>query len=161
MPAVFEARKRGFNEVIDVTKMQIPFLSSAVGATRKTLAERPELGEPYLRALAQAGSRLKTDREYGIEIMGKYAQNDDRELLGQTVDYYAPIWLELFPWAREPWRDTCSLPTVPFQWPLLWSRRAAQHFLRLGAKCPQFFLMCRGQLLVLAVRQHREIQDPL
>jgi hypothetical protein len=78
--------------------MKIPFLSSAVGATRKTLAAKPELGEPYLRALGQAGSRLKTDREYGIQIMGKYADSDDRELLGQTVDYYAPLYaVDLYP----------------------------------------------------------------
>jgi NitT/TauT family transport system substrate-binding protein len=98
VPAVFEARNRGFNEVINVTDMKIPFLSAAVGATRKTPAEKPELGEPYVRALAQAGSRLKTDREYGIQIIGKYANNDDRELLGQTVDYYRDIYaVDLYP----------------------------------------------------------------
>ncbi|HLH26196.1 MAG TPA: ABC transporter substrate-binding protein [Chloroflexota bacterium] len=98
VPAVFEARKRGFPELINVTEMSIPFLSAAVGATRKTLAAKPELAEPYLRALAQATSRLKTDREYGIEIMGKYAASDDRELLGQTIDYYAPIYtVDIYP----------------------------------------------------------------
>src|SRR4051794_13865045 len=98
VPAVFEARKRGFTELINVTQMSIPFLSSAVGATRKTLAEKPELGEPYLRALAQAGSRLKTDREFGMQVLGKYAASEDRDLLGQTIDYYAPIYaIDLYP----------------------------------------------------------------
>jgi NitT/TauT family transport system substrate-binding protein len=98
VPAVFEARKRGFTELIDVTKMGIPFLSSAVGATRKTLTEKPELGEPYLRALAQASSRLKTDREFGIQVLGKYTASDDRDLLAETIDYYAPIYaVDLYP----------------------------------------------------------------
>src|SRR5579884_2510105 len=61
VPGVFEARKRGFRELINVTDLGIPFMNSGVGATRRLLAERPELAEPYLRALAQAVSRLKTD----------------------------------------------------------------------------------------------------
>src|SRR5207249_11995868 len=53
---------------------------------------RPELGEPYLRALAQAMSRLKTDREFAIEVVGRYTRSEDREVLGATVDYYGPLY---------------------------------------------------------------------
>lgn len=106
VPAVFEARKRGFTELIDVSKLGIAFLSSAVGATRKTLGERPALGEPYLRALAQAASRLKTDREFSIRVIGKYTQSEDQELLGQTVDYYAPNY------SVDPYPEAAAIQTV-------------------------------------------------
>jgi NitT/TauT family transport system substrate-binding protein len=92
VPALFEARKRGFREILNVGAMNIPFMGSAVGGTRKTLTERPELGEPYLRALAQAVSRLKTDREFAIQVIGKYSRSTDYELLGATVDYYRPLY---------------------------------------------------------------------
>ena len=87
-PIVFEARKLGYRELLSAPELGIPFLSGGIGATRRLLAERPELGGRYLRALAQANSRLRTDRELAIQVLGKYSQLDDRELLGATVDYF-------------------------------------------------------------------------
>ncbi len=106
VPAVFEARKRGYTELIDVSKLGIPFLSSAVGTTRRTIAEKPELGEPYLRALAQATSRLKSDREFSMQVLGKYTNTDDQELLGQTIDYYAPNY------TVDPYPEPAAIQTV-------------------------------------------------
>jgi ABC-type nitrate/sulfonate/bicarbonate transport system substrate-binding protein len=98
VPMVFEARKRGYRELINVTALAIPFVNAAVGATRKTLAERPELVGPYLRALAQAASRIKTDREYAMQVVAKYTQVEDPETLGATVDFYRPlVRVDLYP----------------------------------------------------------------
>ncbi len=92
VPATFEARKRGFRELVDITAMQIPFLSSGIGATKKKLAERPELPERYLRALAQAVSRIKTDRDFAMQVMAKYSQMNDLDTLGATLDVYRNIY---------------------------------------------------------------------
>ncbi len=91
-PVVFEARKRGLRELIDVHQLQIPFLNASIGATRKVLTERPELGDRYLRALAQAISRIKTDRDFAAQTMGKWAQMGDTELLLASVDAYVPLY---------------------------------------------------------------------
>jgi hypothetical protein len=56
------------------------------------LAERPELGGKYLRAIAQAVSRMKNDREFTIQVLGQYSRMEDQELLGATVDYYRALW---------------------------------------------------------------------
>ena len=85
MASPFEARKRGYRELLNVTELGIPFLNSAVGSTRKVLAERPELAEPYLRALAQGSSRLKTDREFAIQVLSKYSRVEDREKLVAAI----------------------------------------------------------------------------
>jgi NitT/TauT family transport system substrate-binding protein len=92
VPVVFEARRRGYRELLSVAAMRIPFLIGGIGATKSVLAERPELGERYLRAIAQAVSRLKTDRDFAMDVIGKYTRLEDLELLGATVDYYRPLW---------------------------------------------------------------------
>jgi ABC-type nitrate/sulfonate/bicarbonate transport system substrate-binding protein len=102
VPVVFEARKRGYRELLSVAAMRIPFLIGAIGATKAVLADRPELGERYLRALAQGISRLKTDREFAMAAIGQYTKLEDPELLGMTVDYYRPLW----PSDPYPERDT-------------------------------------------------------
>ncbi len=102
VPVVFEARKRGYHELLSLAAMRIPFLIGAIGATKAVLAERPELGERYLRAIAEGVSRLKTDRDFAMDVIGKYTNLEDPELLGATVDYYRPLW----PLDPYPERDT-------------------------------------------------------
>jgi ABC-type nitrate/sulfonate/bicarbonate transport system substrate-binding protein len=91
VPTVFEARKRGYHDLIDVTAMRIPFGNGTLGATKATLNARQDVAERVLRATAQATSRLKTDREYAAQVIGKYTQIEDMESLRATVDVYAPI----------------------------------------------------------------------
>jgi NitT/TauT family transport system substrate-binding protein len=93
VPTVFEARKRGYHVVVDGANLNIPFLQAGVTATKRVINEQPSLVEAYIRAFAQADSRLRTDREYGAAIVGKYSQMDDREILLATIDYYQPLFL--------------------------------------------------------------------
>jgi ABC-type nitrate/sulfonate/bicarbonate transport system substrate-binding protein len=98
VPFVFDLSKRGYPELLNVTALRIPFAVGVLGMTRRTIDARPELPERALRALAQAVHRLQTDREFGIATLGRYSQLDDRELLGATIDYAAPLYqADLYP----------------------------------------------------------------
>lgn len=98
VPVVFDAEKRGFRSIVDIAGLKIPFLQGGVGATRQLLDGRPEMADAYLRALARANSRLRTDRDFAVQVMAKYTQLDDRQVLGATVDYYRPLYLlDLYP----------------------------------------------------------------
>lgn len=101
-----EAQKRGYREMFNLGKMDIAFLQGAISSTRRVLDQRPELAERYLRAMAQAMSRIRTDRELAIDIVAKYTRLDDRELLGATVDYYRV----LFP--VDPYPEPTALQAV-------------------------------------------------
>jgi ABC-type nitrate/sulfonate/bicarbonate transport system substrate-binding protein len=97
-PASFEARRRGYRVLVDVSQLGIPFMGASVGATRRTLAERPAVAERTLRAMAQTFSRIKTDPDWAVEVLAKSTQTDDRELLRQALDYYRGIWAtDLYP----------------------------------------------------------------
>jgi NitT/TauT family transport system substrate-binding protein len=106
VPMVFEARRQGYRQILALSDMPIPFMTSSVGATKKTIAARPEVFEPFLRALAQGVSRLKTDREFAIDVLGKYNQSDDRELLGATVDHNRPLWI------TDPYPEPSGVQTI-------------------------------------------------
>jgi NitT/TauT family transport system substrate-binding protein len=89
VPTLFEARKRGYRELVSTADLGVPFMGNSAGSSRAYLAAHPDVGEPYLRALAQATSRVRTDRELAIAVIGKYTKTDDRELLDATVEHYA------------------------------------------------------------------------
>jgi NitT/TauT family transport system substrate-binding protein len=92
MPATYEARRRGYPTVIDVTAMRIPFANGCVGATRATLDRRPEVAERVLRALAQAVNRFKTDPEYTAQVITQYSRVEDPEAIRATLDVFGPIF---------------------------------------------------------------------
>jgi NitT/TauT family transport system substrate-binding protein len=97
-PAVFEARKRGYRELLSVQNLGISFLSSGIGTTKRVIAEQPEVVDRGVRALAQAVNRLLTDREFGIQIFSKYSRSEDRELMAATIDYARPLYQpDLYP----------------------------------------------------------------
>jgi NitT/TauT family transport system substrate-binding protein len=106
VPAVFEAQKRGYHVLIDVTAMRIPFGNGTLGATKATLDRRLDVAERVLRAVAQATSRFKTDREYAAQVIGKYSQFEDLESLRGTVDVYAPIM------TVDPYPDPAAIQTL-------------------------------------------------
>jgi hypothetical protein len=61
-------------------------------------AEQPETIDAVLRALAQAMHRLQTDTAFSAQVIGKYSQSDDAELLSATVDYIRPqLQADLYP----------------------------------------------------------------
>jgi NitT/TauT family transport system substrate-binding protein len=97
-PAIFQARKRGYRELLPIQDLGIPFLTAGVGTTRRVIADQPAVVDSALRALAQAISRLRTDREYSMQVIGQYSQSDDAELLSATVDYIRPqLQPDLYP----------------------------------------------------------------
>jgi len=113
VPAVFEARKRGYREIVNIGELKIPFITAGISATKRLLAERPELPDPYLRALAQAKNRIHTDRDYAIQILAKYTLSDDREILGATVDAYRPLFaVDSYP-EREAVQNVLDLEENP------------------------------------------------
>jgi NitT/TauT family transport system substrate-binding protein len=106
MPATYEARRRGYPVVVDVTAMRIPFASGTVGVTRSTLDRRPEVAERVLRALAQAVHRFKTDPEYAGQVVGRYGQTDDADAIRATLDVFGPNFNE------DPYPEPASIQTL-------------------------------------------------
>jgi NitT/TauT family transport system substrate-binding protein len=97
-PFTFELRKGGYRDVLNVSEMKIPFLLGAIGATRATLEERPELADRTLRSLAQATRRIQTDRDLAVRVLGQYTRIDDQDLLGATVDLQQGLYQpDLYP----------------------------------------------------------------
>jgi hypothetical protein len=93
MPLLVEARRRGYTELVQINDqgLRIPFINGAIGTTQRMIDQQPDVVDKAMRALAQGVNRFKTDREFGVQVLGKYSQLDSRELLDASVDYYQPL----------------------------------------------------------------------
>jgi NitT/TauT family transport system substrate-binding protein len=100
VPQIFEAQQRGYHKLLSIVDFRIPYLQGGIGATKRTLAEQPELGDRYLRAMAQAINRLQTDREYSIQVIDQYIPGLDPAVIGAGLDYFLPLFQpDLYPQA--------------------------------------------------------------
>jgi len=88
-PATFEARKQGFRELADLTQLGVEYPQSALTTTRSFATARRDVVERFLRSVYEGTHRFKTDRALALEVLAKYLQADDPELLGNTYATYA------------------------------------------------------------------------
>ena len=80
-PADAQAIARGLHYVIYGPDLRLPYAATVFVTRRSILAKRqPVLGQ-FLRAMAEAGKIIHTDREFVYKVMGKYLRLSDRKVL--------------------------------------------------------------------------------
>jgi NitT/TauT family transport system substrate-binding protein len=80
-PADYEAERRGFKLLLDVTPMVIAYPATQATARKPVLAAKEEAFWRYTQALADAVHLYKTDKERTLGIIGAYSHVDDRASL--------------------------------------------------------------------------------
>jgi len=106
-PFTLTARKMGFNTLIDMGQLNIPFQLTALLALRPYLKAHPDIVENTIAALAEAIHFYKTEKEPSIKILGKYLKTDDREALEET---YREIALKVVP--EKPYPTLPGIQTI-------------------------------------------------
>jgi len=83
-PEPFQARKRGWNVVEDLARMDVAMQNSCAVTTRRLLKERPDTALRYARAYCKGVYRFRTDAEFGLALLRKYLSESDEAVLKQT-----------------------------------------------------------------------------
>jgi NitT/TauT family transport system substrate-binding protein len=82
-PDNFRAQKRGLYKLAEV---RLPYQGIGVGTTRTFIRDNPDVVRRYVKSQVEAIHRLKTEREAGIKVLGKYLNIPDREVLERAYD---------------------------------------------------------------------------
>ena len=101
-PFTLTARKQGYNTLIDMAQLNIPFELTAL-LTRKSFinTQRDTVGA-VVAALAEAVHFYKREKEPSIKILSRYLQVTDREALEETYREIALKTLPEKPYATLP-----------------------------------------------------------
>jgi NitT/TauT family transport system substrate-binding protein len=83
-PTTIVAEREGFNLLEDLGDLPFPY--NSIATTRRFIKENQETVRRYIKSHVEAVHRLKTDRETGIKVLGKYLRLSDRYLLEKTYD---------------------------------------------------------------------------
>jgi NitT/TauT family transport system substrate-binding protein len=106
-PFTLTARKMGYNTLIDMAQLNIPFELTAMLTTRAFIKSHREVVTSVIAALAEAIHFYKTEKEPSINILSKYLQTNDREALEET---YREIALKVVP--EKPYPTLPGIQTI-------------------------------------------------
>lgn len=93
-PFTLTARKQGYNTLIDMAQMNIPFELTALLTRKAYIRTQREMILDVVTALAEAVHFYKREKEPALKILGRYLQTTDREALEET---YREIALKTMP----------------------------------------------------------------
>lgn len=80
-PADTQAIARGLHYVIYGPELKLPYAATVFVTRRSLVAKRPAVLGQFLRAMAEAGKIIHTDKEFVYKVMGKYLRLTDRKVL--------------------------------------------------------------------------------
>lgn len=93
-PFTLTARKLGYNTLIDMSQLNIPFQLTALVASRAYIKSQRDVVMSVVTSLVEGIHFYKREKEPSIKIMSKYLQTTDREALEET---YREIALKVVP----------------------------------------------------------------
>jgi ABC-type nitrate/sulfonate/bicarbonate transport system substrate-binding protein len=106
-PFTLTARKMGFNVLIDMAQLNIPFQLTALLAHKAYVKGNREVVMSVVKSLVEGIHFYKKEKEASMKIMGKYLQTDDREALEET---YKEIALKVVP--EKPYPTLAGIQTI-------------------------------------------------
>jgi ABC-type nitrate/sulfonate/bicarbonate transport system substrate-binding protein len=106
-PFTLTARKLGYNTLIDMAQLNIPFELTALLTRRSFIKAQRDTVASVVAALADAVHYYKREKEPTIKILSKYLQTTDREALEET---YKEIALKVLP--EKPYATLPGIQTI-------------------------------------------------
>ena len=101
-PFTLTARKQGYNTLVDMAQLNIPFELTALLTRRSFIKTQRETVAQVVTALAEAVHFYKREKEPSIKILSRYLQTNDREALEETYREVALKTLPEKPYATLP-----------------------------------------------------------
>jgi ABC-type nitrate/sulfonate/bicarbonate transport system substrate-binding protein len=90
IPTNILGRKLGFREILDYKEHALEYAGVGPIASKRLLAEKPDVAERFLKALAEGVALMLQDTETALAVLSERTRMDDRELLEESlsVDRY-------------------------------------------------------------------------
>jgi NitT/TauT family transport system substrate-binding protein len=97
-PTIIYARREGFREMLDIASLGMPYAANGITLRRSFLQQKRDVTLSYLKSILEAISRVKKDKPFATEVMGKYLRTKDKELLDQTYEFSITKYLKARPY---------------------------------------------------------------
>ena len=105
VPETAKAREMGFHELLDMSTLNTPYQHTTVSARQDFIDDHRDAALRFLKAMAEAATRMKSDREGTVAVVAEYMLLDpvaDRAALDETYDILMRKYLQGVPYPTLP-----------------------------------------------------------
>jgi NitT/TauT family transport system substrate-binding protein len=82
------ARRDGFRDVADISKMGLSFPTSSIVTTRSYLKRNENTARKFVRGYVEGVHFAKTQRAFSVQVMSQYMRNNDVALVNDLYELY-------------------------------------------------------------------------
>ena len=82
------ARRDGFRDLADISKMGLSFPTSSIVTTRSYLKRNENTARKFVRGYVEGVHFAKTQRAFSVQVMSKYMRNNDVALVNDLYELY-------------------------------------------------------------------------
>jgi NitT/TauT family transport system substrate-binding protein len=105
-PANYNAKKAGFQLLVDFKNVGLDYPTVSLVSTRSYIKKDPQTVRRFLMAYSEGTERLYRDKEQTMKVIGKYTKTTDREAL-ETAYAFATTFIE-----RPPHLPSKAVETI-------------------------------------------------
>jgi len=100
-PLHLRAAKLGFSLLADLSTIGIDYQGAGVVTRKSYMRQDPDVVRRYLRAYVEGLHRLKTDKNFSLQVIGKYSRISEADALEETYQHYAVKVMPKIPYPTE------------------------------------------------------------
>ena len=104
-PFTLRARELGLRPLYDLVGSGIQYPINQITTRQSFIKSQRETAKNFLRGLIAGLARFRTDREFGVQVLGKNLRETDSKILQETYDF----WLKVFPKAPKPGPEDATI----------------------------------------------------
>ena len=97
-PFTLRARELGLRPLYDLVGSGIQYPINQITARQSFIKSQRETVKNFMRGFVAGLARFRTDREFGVRVLGKNLRENDPKILQETYDF----WLKVFPRVPNP-----------------------------------------------------------
>jgi len=92
------ARREGYRDLIDVSALGLTFPGSGLNASRAFIRNRRDTVLRVMRAYTESVHYGRTQKSFGVAVLGKYLKNQDTPFLEAVHDLYFSRYIPRIPY---------------------------------------------------------------
>ncbi len=100
-PTTVKARKEGLREILDITALDIDYVTGALATTRGFLTDESETNRRFLEAMLEGIHYAKTNPTAAKQVLARQFQTSDPDVLDETYALYVDRLLPRVPFVSR------------------------------------------------------------
>ena len=104
-PFTLRAQELGLRPLYDLVGSGIQYPINQITTRQSFVKSQRETVKSFLKGLVAGLARFRTDREFGVKVLGQNLRETDPKILQETYDF----WLKVFPKVPNPGPEDATL----------------------------------------------------